>query len=338
MKQLSTSALISWLRSQSLAVGDDITIRPLGGGQSNPTYVVEVGRHRFVLRKKPSGPLLPSAHAIDREFRVMRALGDTGVPVPRMLGYCEDEAVLGTPFFLMEFLEGRVYMDQSLPGVSPADRSAMYRDMNRVMASLHTLDYQAIGLQDYGKPGNYFARQIARWSRQVAASTMPVPSALRQLMEWLPAHIPAGDETSLVHGDYRLDNLVFHPSEPRIIGVLDWELSTLGHPLADFSNHCMSWYIPSHLWRGIAELDLAALGIPVVHEYVDRYVGTTGRDPRANWNFYLAFNLFRKAAILHGIGERAAAGTASSADAVETAAKAGPLAEIGWACALRCSS
>ena len=335
MNQLSTKALADWMRAQSLSDSGDVALRSLSGGQSNPTFVVVDGARRFVLRKKPPGPLVASAHAIDREYRVMRALQDSDVPVPRMLGYCEGDTILGTPFFLMEFLDGRVYMDQSLPGVSSADRGAMYRDMNRVIAALHAVDYQALGLGDYGKPGNYFARQIGRWSRQVEVSTVPVPRAMRQLMEWLPQHIPADDETTLVHGDYRLDNVVFHPTEPRIIGVLDWELSTLGHPLADFSGHCMSWYIPPQLWRGIAGLDLPALGIPSEAEYMRQYAQITGRDLSPNWDFYLAYNLFRMAAILHGIAQRAASGTAAAADATETGRKAGPLAEIGWQCALR---
>jgi acyl-CoA dehydrogenase len=289
----------------------------------------------MVLRKKPAGQLLASAHAIDREYRVMHALQDTGVPVPRMLGYCQDASLIGTEFFVMEFLEGRVFMDQSLPGIAPAERGAMYRDMNRVIAALHNVNPQAVGLGDFGKPGNYFARQIGRWSRQCEAATLPLPEAMRRLMDWLPRHIPDEDVTSIVHGDYRLDNVVFHPSEPRIVGVLDWELSTLGHPLADFSAHCMSWHIPPQLWRGIAGLDLAALGIPTESEYLQMYVAATRRDPSRHWDFYLAYNLFRMAAILHGIGQRAADGTAAAADAVETGRKAGPLAELGWQHALR---
>jgi len=335
MSDLPTKTLAGWMRAQALTTSEDVQLKAISGGQSNPTFIVEDGASRFVLRKKPAGQLLASAHAIDREHRVMKALQDTGVPVPRMLGYCQDASLLGTEFFLMEFLDGRVYMDQSLPGLTPAERGAMYRDMNRVIAALHAVDYQAVGLGDYGKPGNYFARQIGRWSRQCEASTVPLPAAMRRLMEWLPLHIPADDTTTLVHGDYRLDNLVFHPTEPRIIGVLDWELSTLGHPLADFSGHCMSWHIPPQLWRGIAGLDLQSLGIPTEADYLRMYVEATGRDPSRHWNFYLAYNLFRMAAILHGIAQRAASGTAAAADAVETGRKAEPLAELGWQCALR---
>jgi aminoglycoside phosphotransferase (APT) family kinase protein len=325
----------AWLRDRQLTASSEVRLLPLSGGQSNPTFIVDDGKRRYVLRKKPPGQLLASAHAIDREYRVMHALRDSGVPVPRMAGYCEDASLLGTPFYVMEFLAGRVIDDQSMPGMAPSERSAIYDDLNRVLAALHAVDVTAVGLADFSKPGNYFGRQVARWSRQVNAATIPVPGALLNLMDWLPAHIPPGDETTLIHGDYRLDNVVLHPVEPRIIGVLDWELSTLGHPLADFAYHAMSWRIEPHVWRGIAGLDLAALGIPTESEYLHRYAQRTGRDPGAHWEFYLAFNLFRMAAILHGIAQRAADGTAAAANAVETGRKAAPLAELGWSCAQR---
>lgn len=327
--------LAQYLRALGLADNDALTVVPLSGGQSNPTYRITTKDRSYVLRKKPPGQLLASAHAIDREYRVMRALQGSNVPVPRMLAYCEDTQIVGTPFYLMEFLDGRVLIDQSLPGMAPAGRGAIYREMNRVIAALHNVNYQALGLETFGKPGNYFARQIARWSRQCQESTLPVNEAMQKLMEWLPAHIPEGDETTLVHGDYRLDNLVFHPTEPRVIGVLDWELSTLGHPLADLSYQCMAWHIPHALWRGIAGLDLAALGIPSESEYVGWYAQATGRDPSQHWDFYMAYNLFRMAAILHGIAQRAADGSAAADDAEKTGRKAGPLAEIGWQCAQR---
>ena len=325
--------LAHYLRAQGLTDSDALTVAPLSGGQSNPTFRISIKDRSYVLRKKPPGLLMASAHAIDREYRVMNALQGSNVPVPRMLAYCEDTQIVGTPFYVMEFLEGRVLVDQSLPGMAPAERGAIYREMNRVIAALHGIDYQALGLETFGKPGNYFARQIARWSRQCSESTLPVNSAMQQLMDWLPAHIPEGDETTLVHGDYRLDNLVFHATEPRVIGVLDWELSTLGHPLADLSYQCMAWHIPHALWRGIGGLDLAALGIPGEAEYVAWYAQATGRDPSEHWDFYMAYNLFRMAAILHGIAQRAADGSAAAADAEETGRKAGPLAELGWQCA-----
>ena len=288
-----------------------------------------------MLRTKPPGTLLPSAHAIDREFRVMRALKDSEVPVPRMLAYCDDPSVLGRDFYLMELVEGRVFVDQSLPGLDPIQRRALYDEMNRVIAALHAVDYRAAGLETFGKPGSYFSRQIARWSRQLQASSLPLGSELRSLMDWLPQHIPDDDETTLVHGDYRLDNLIFHPTEPRVLAVLDWELSTLGHPMADFAYHCMAWRIPAALWRGVGGLDLQSLGIPSEAEHLRAYVRRTGRDAGAHWEFYMAYNLFRMAAILHGIGERAAQGNAAAADAMETASKAAPLAAIGWRCAQR---
>ena len=333
---LPLDALGDYLRAQGLAGTGPLAATVLAGGQSNPTFRITTAEGRnYVLRKKPPGALIASAHAIDREYRVMRALQDTAVPVPRMLAYCDDAALLGTPIYVMEFLQGRVLMDQSLPGMDPAERTAIYREMNRVIAALHAVDYAAVGLADYGKPGNYVGRQVARWSRQCREATVPVTPAMERLMDWLPQHLPQDDETTLVHGDYRLDNLVFHPSEPRVIGVLDWELSTLGHPLADLAYQCMAWRIPPTLWRGIGGLDLAALGIPQESEYVGWYEQATGRQAAEHWDFYLAYNLFRMAAILHGIAQRAQDGNAAAADAVETGAKAGPLAELGWEAAQR---
>ncbi|WP_341892003.1 phosphotransferase [Variovorax sp. YR752] len=322
-----------------------LDVEQFKGGQSNPTFKLITPGATYVMRCKP-GPvarLLPSAHAIEREFTVMRALRSTGVPVPAMHLLCEDEAIIGRAFYVMAFVQGRVLWDQTLPGMSPAERGAIYDEMNRVIAALHTVDVNAAGLAGYGKPGNYFERQIGRWSKQYLASVTEPIEAMDRLMEWLPAHMPtsAKDETqvSVVHGDYRLDNLVFHPSEPRILAVLDWELSTLGHPLADFSYHCMSWHIAPGQFRGIGGVDLAALGIPDEKSYVRRYCERTGRpDPdavMADWNFYLAYNLFRMAGILQGIARRVVDGTASSAQAVSAGAGARPLAEMGWRIASR---
>jgi len=339
---LQTRSLARHLRSCSLSRSADVAVSALSGGQSNPTYLVDDGTQRFVLRKKPPGALLASAHAIDREYRVMSALEGSDVPVPRMLGYCDDTSIVGTPFYLMEFLVGRVLMDPSLPGMQPDERGAVYREMNRVVAALHRIDFRTKGLGDYGKPGRYVARQIDRWSHQCRESVLAVPPALGQLMAWLPQNVPADEETTLVHGDYRLDNLVFHPTEPRVIGVLDWELSTLGHPLADFSYHCMSWHIVpagGHGARGIGGLDHAALGIPSERDYVRRYCERTGRgNPdavMADWNFYLAYNLFRAAGIAQGIMKRVQDGTAASLHAVEAGKKARPMAESGWEFAKR---
>ncbi|WP_353233405.1 phosphotransferase [Diaphorobacter ruginosibacter] len=334
--QLPAEVLAAYLRGKGLADTDAIEVSVLAGGQSNPTFRIHAGKDRqYVLRKKPPGTLIASAHAIDREFRVMKALAGTGVPVPRMLDYCEDASLIGTPFYLMEFLQGRVFMDQALPGMGNAGREAIYREMNRVIAALHSVDYKAVGLGDYGREGQYVSRQIARWTRQCRESTLPVNASMNRLMEWLPEHLPAGDETTLVHGDYRLDNLVFHPTQPRVIGVLDWELSTLGHPLADLAYQCMGWRIPHDLWRGIGGLDLASLGIPDEAQYVKWYGDATGRDAAGHWDFYIAYNLFRMAAILHGIAQRAADGNAAADNAAETGRKAGPLADLGWEAAQR---
>ena len=328
-------ALAQWMHGQGLLDRTELNIRALTGGQSNPTFRLTSGAQQYVLRKKPPGPLLPSAHAVDREYKVMKALQGSDVPVPKVFTYCEDDSVVGTPFFLMEFLDGRVMVDQSLPGMSPLERRAIYEEMNRIIAALHKVDPAAVGLADFGRAGNYFGRQIARWSRQYQDTRTEEIKALDALIEWLPAHIPPGDQTTIVHGDYRLDNLVFHPTEPRALGLLDWELSTLGHPMADFAYHCMSWHIPATLWRGIGGLDLQALGIPTEREYIDLYSRATGLDGFEHWDFYIAYNLFRMAAILQGIARRAVDGTAASADAIETGSKARPLAEIGWKYAQR---
>jgi acyl-CoA dehydrogenase len=329
------NVLATWLKEKGLLDKASLAVKPLTGGQSNPTYLLTSGQQRYVLRKKPPGPLLPSAHAVDREYRVMQALQNSAVPVPKLFAFSEELEIVGTPFYIMEYLDGRVIVDQSLPTFSKEDRSLVYQDMNRVIAALHSVDYATVGLETFGKPGNYFGRQIARWSRQYKeANTEDIP-ALHALIEWLPANIPVGEQTSIVHGDYRLDNLVLHPTEPRAIGLLDWELATLGHPLADFAYHCMSWHIPASLWRGIGGLDLAALGIPYEAQYLKQYSQTTGLDGAEHWDFYIAYNLFRMAAILQGIARRAADGTAASSDALETGNKARPLAEIGWKYAQR---
>jgi len=333
--QFDHAVLADWMKNQGIIDQAVLTAKPLTGGQSNPTFLLTSGKQKLVLRKKPPGPLLPSAHAVDREYRVMKALQGSDVPVPKLFAYSDDTSIVGTPFYLMEFLEGRVIVDQSLPGMSTSERTAIYMEMNRIIAALHQVDPEAVGLADFGRAGNYFGRQIARWSRQYQESRTEDIAALNSLIEWLPQNIPAGDQTTIVHGDYRLDNLVLHPTEPRAIGLLDWELATLGHPLADFAYHCMSWHIPASLWRGIGGLDLASLGIPSEEAYVKRYSEITGFSGIEHWDFYIAYNLFRMAAILQGIARRAVDGTAASADAIETGSKARPLAEIGWKYAQR---
>jgi aminoglycoside phosphotransferase (APT) family kinase protein len=308
-------------------------IEQFKGGQSNPTYrLAAADGKKYVLRRKPPGKLLPSAHAVEREFRVIRALHKAGFPVAKPYALCEDETVIGTAFYVMDCVEGRVMWDQSLPGMSKAERFAIWEELNRVMAQLHRIDYKAIGLEDFGKPGDYVARQVARWSKQYQASETQKIEAMDQLIAWLPKNIPAAGATSIVHGDFRLDNAIFHPGEPRVLAVLDWELSTLGDSLADFSYHCMSWHIPPGQFRGIAGLDLAALGIPSEREYVDAYCKRTGRagiDP-STWDYYMAYNLFRMAAILQGIAKRVLDGTAASTHAAEAGSRAPLLAQLGW--------
>jgi len=335
-----TAALEAHLQQHLRGFAGPLTVEQFKGGQSNPTYKLITPACAYVMRTKP-GPaakLLPSAHAVEREFRVMQALAGTGVPVAQMHVLCEDESVIGRAFYVMEFMDGRVLWDQSLPGMTPAERAAHYAEMNRVMAALHGVDVARAGLADYGKPGNYFERQIGRWSKQFLASITEPIDEMHQLIAWLPTHIPpeAMDpaQVSVVHGDFRLDNLVFHKTEPRILAVLDWELSTLGHPLADFSYHCMAWHIPPGVFRGIGGLDLPALGIPSERDYVARYCQRTGRtNPdalMADWNFYLAYNLFRLASITQGIAKRVVDGTAASAQARATGAATRTLAQMAW--------
>ncbi len=342
------NALQAHLQQHLPGFAGPLTVEQFKGGQSNPTYKLITPGATYAMRTKP-GPaakLLPSAHAVEREYRVMHALAGSGVPVPRMHLLCEDESVIGRAFYVMAFVAGRVLWDQALPGMAPAERGAHYDEMNRVIAALHGVDAGAAGLAGYGKPGNYFERQIGRWSKQFMASITEPIAEMHKLVEWLPAHIPASalDNTrvAVVHGDFRLDNLVWHPDEPRVLAVLDWELSTLGHPLADFSYHCMAWHIPPGVFRGIGGLDIAALGIPAEREYVRRYAERTGRIVpggdsdalMADWNFYLAYNLFRLASITQGIARRVVDGTASSAQARATGAATRTLAEMAWRFAL----
>jgi aminoglycoside phosphotransferase (APT) family kinase protein len=339
-------ALSFWLQGHVAGYAGPLVVSQFKGGQSNPTFRLDTPERAYVMRAKP-GPvakLLPSAHAVEREFRVMQALAGTAVPVAAMHALCEDESVIGRAFYVMDHVDGRVLWDQALAGMQPTQRADVYDEMNRVLAALHAVKPAEVGLADYGKPGNYFERQIGRWSKQYVASiTEPIP-AMDALIEWLPNHIPASArdarEVAIVHGDFRMDNLMFdaNPDTARVKAVLDWELSTLGHPLADFSYHCMAWHIPHTMGRGIAGLDLHALGIPAEVDYIARYAQRTGRDAQAlhrDWPFYLAYNLFRIAAILQGIAKRVVEGTAASADAVSAAAGARPLAELGWRYAQR---
>ncbi len=332
---LDTSRLQDYLRTVLGTAASVEGIRQFQGGQSNPTYRVTVGAQHFIVRRKPSGALLPSAHAIEREYRVMAALAATAVPVPRMVALCADAAILGTPFFVMEYVEGRVLWDPTLPDMARDARAAHYDELNRVLAALHMVDIDRAGLADFGRHGQYIERQVARWSKQYAAAGIaPIP-AMERLIEWLPYHIPPGDETSIVHGDYRRDNVIFHPSEPRVLAVLDWELSTLGHPLCDLAYQVMAWRLTGGQFRGIADADLPTLGIPTEVEYVAAYCRRTGRTGVEHFEFYLIFNMFRIAAILHGVLARAQHGNAASDDAVATGGRARLVADVAWAMAQR---
>jgi aminoglycoside phosphotransferase (APT) family kinase protein len=324
--------LAAWLEKHVASLDGPLEAAQFKGGQSNPTYLLAAGGQRYVLRRKPPGKLLPSAHAVDREYRVIRALAGTEVPVARALALCEDESVIGTAFYVMEYVSGRVFWDPRLPDLGVAERHAIHDEINRVIAALHGVDPEAVGLGDYGRTGEYIARQVSRWSKQYLASETEKIEAMDNLIAWLPENIPAGEETRIVHGDYRIDNVIFHPSETRILAVLDWELSTLGHPLADFAYHCMVWRIPPGVFRGLGGLDLAALGIPTEREYVEAYCRRTGRagiEPR-DWEYYMVYNMFRIAAIVQGVMARALQGNASSAQALETGRAARPLAEMAW--------
>ena len=333
------AALERWLVANVDGFAGPLAITQFNGGQSNPTYRLSTPGAAYVLRTKPApaARLLPSAHAIEREYRVMDALAGTDVPVARMRGLCEDEGVIGLAFYVMDFVEGRVLWDPALPGMTAAERGAIYDEMNRVISALHRVDYRAIGLESYGKPGDYIARQIARWSKQYRASETETIDAMDRLIAWLPEHLPtdAPERTTIVHGDFRLDNLIFHPSEPRVLAVLDWELSTLGDPLADFSYHCMAWHVSPGVFRGIAGLDRETLGIPDESDYVRRYSERTGIARPSQWNFYLAYNMFRIAAILQGIMKRVSDGTAASQQALDAGRRARPMAELAWQYAQR---
>lgn len=314
------AALERWMRKNVDGYCGPFTVEEFKGGQSNPTYKLVTQEQSYVLRRKPPGAVIKGAHAIDREARVISALHSAGFPVAKVYGLCTDESVIGSWFYVMEMVEGRIFWDATFPDVEAEERPAYFDAMNAAMAQLHSTDFKAIGLGDYGKPGNYFARQISRWSRQYleddAAGRNPDMDAL---VAWLPDNIPRGDETSIVHGDCRCDNMIFHPTKPRILAVLDWELSTLGHPLADFSYHAMMYRMPPHIVAGLAGADLHALNIPSEDEYVAAYCERTGRDSIPGWDFYLAFNFFRLAAIFHGIKGRVIKGTAASANAQERA-------------------
>jgi aminoglycoside phosphotransferase (APT) family kinase protein len=318
--------LQEWFGDNIPSAGKIDKVVQFKGGQSNPTYKISSTNQVFVLRRKPPGILLPSAHAVDREYKVITALQNTEVPVPKTYGLCEDEDIIGTPFFVMDFLDGTVYWDLLLSEKSPQERMEIYANKNKVIAELHNVDYESVGLSDYGRPGNYIARQVSRWTKQYLASETENIPAMNNLIDWLPPNIPDEDETSIVHGDYRLDNMVFC-SNNNVMGVLDWELSTLGHPIADFNYHCISWKnIPQLADQKFCNEN----GIPTEEEYRNMYSRYTGKKLDENWEFYTIFNIFKLAGILQGIMGRVRDGTAASKHAEERGNQVAPLAEAAW--------
>jgi len=322
---IEASKLQSWIDEFVPGAGKIKSIEQFKGGQSNPTYKIITETKNLVLRRKPPGKLLPSAHAVDREYKVITALYETDVPVPKTYGLCEDDDVAGTAFFVMDFLDGDLFWDPMIPSLSNNDRTEIYQNKNKTLAKLHAVDYKKIGLEDYGKPGNYVARQVSRWSKQYRASETNDIEAMNNLIEWLPKNIPDDDETSIVHGDYRLDNMILKDNQ--VIGILDWELSTLGHPIADFSYHCLSWRTQEAFWD---QAKLKELGVPTEKEYMEMYSENTGKDLSKNWEFYMAFNMFKIAGILQGILGRVRDGTAASKHAEDRGMMVYPLSEAAW--------
>ena len=305
--------LAAWLDRNVDGFGNGMQVRQFVGGASNPTFMLSTDAGDYVLRKKPPGQLLASAHQVDREYRVMEALRDTDVPVPNMRALCEDPEIIGTAFYVMDYLEGRIFRDASLPDLSPAERAEVYDQLNKTLAALHSVDHRAVGLEDYGRPTGYFERQVARWTKQYrGAETQPIP-AMEALIAELPGRIPRDEAVGIAHGDYRLENVMFHPTEPRLIAVLDWELSTIGHPLADLGYNCFMWHSTSPSWGTLEGVDFTTSGIPTEAEYVAAYSRRTGRGAIEDWNFYLAFAVFRLASISQGVYARALAGVTPNA-------------------------
>ena len=326
--QLDTKKLGAYLAGQIEGFVELRSAEKFADGQSNPTFLLTADSGKYVLRRKPPGRLLKSAHAVDREFRVISALAETDVPVAKAYHLCEDDSIIGSMFYVMSFADGRIFWDPALPEMRNEDRAALYDEMNRVLAALHSVDIDALGLRDFGKPGSYFERQVSRWTKQYLAAETEVIEPMDALIRWLPEHMPADDgQVALVHGDYRLDNMIFHAAESRVLAVVDWELSTLGHPFADLAYQCMQWRLPNAgISKGLAGMDRNALGIPTEADYIERYCRRTGRDGIPDWTFCLAFSFFRLAAIVQGVRKRALDGNASSGRATEIGRMARPLA------------
>ena len=324
------AALAAWMNETVAGFDGLMTVSQFKGGQSNPTYKLDTPDRSYVLRRKPPGKLLPSAHAVDREYKVMKSLGGAGFPSPIMNGLCMDRDIIGTEFYVMEFVEGRIFWDGLLPGMEPEERGQIFDASNATLAHLHSIDIEAAGLGDYGKPGNYFQRQIGRWTKQYRAAETTTVSSMDKLIDWLPDAAPEQERTSVVHGDYRLDNMIFHPTEPRVIAVLDWELSTLGDPLADFTYQLMGWVMPPEVRGGFLGVDIASMGIPSIEEYTAAYCQRTNRDGIPALDFYLAFNTFRLASIVQGVYSRALQGNASNTKGIEMGAVVEPLSQAAW--------
>ena len=329
--------LAAYLANHLSGFDGDMSVRQFKAGQSNPTFLLEAPGKRYVLRKKPPGKLLPSAHMIEREYQVMAALGETDVPVPRMRLLCEDPEVIGTSFYVMDHVAGRVFQDPRLPPLAPDERRAIYRSMATTLAALHAVDWQAVGLADYGKPSDYIARQIRLWTRQYEAAKTGDILEMDELIAWLPENIPSESETTIAHGDYRLGNLILHPTEPRVIAILDWELSTLGHPLSDLAYCCLPYYqsSTSPILPGLSDADLTTLGIPDEAGFIATYFEARDLEPTRHWPFYVAFSFFRLTSIVQGVYARALQGNASAPNAIEYGERAVAFAQLGWAQAMR---
>ncbi|CAB1062132.1 acyl-CoA dehydrogenase, putative phosphotransferase [Olavius sp. associated proteobacterium Delta 1] len=324
------NALDDYLKNNLAGYAGSLKVQQFEGGQSNPTFLLNAGGQEYVMRKKPPGKLLPSAHAVEREYRVMKALEQSDVPVPRMYLLCEDENIIGTPFFVMEHVQSRVLEDITLPGMTPAERHAIYFDLIRVLAALHSIDFADLGLDNFGKPGNYFSRQIGRWSKQYMAAKTDEIESMERLMEYLPANVPADETSCIVHGDYRMGNILLHPTEPKMVALVDWELSTLGHPLGDLGYSCMFYHSEIAGRISLDGLTGSATGIPSEEEFLAEYCRLSGRDGIPNWNFYLAFSFFRLASILQGVYKRGIMGNASSTEAMERGRMAREISDLAW--------
>jgi aminoglycoside phosphotransferase (APT) family kinase protein len=325
--------LARYLRGRLAGAESELVIRQYQGGQSNPTFHIQAGAHRYVMRKKPPGKLLPGAHAVEREFAIQQALAGRGVPVPHMHLLCTDDDIIGRSFYIMSEIEGRIFTDRLLGGCTPADRLAMYDSMNAALAQLHNIGYIAAGLQDFGRPENYVARQVSRWARNYQASKLDDLPEMDKVIAWLESHVPAQEIATIVHGDYRIGNLVFHPTQPHVVAVLDWELATIGHPLADLAYNCLPWRLPATSERGFADLDFTGLGIPYEADYIASYAKRFPRIDLNDWEYFLVFAMFRSAAILAGVYGRAVAGNASDARALSTGIIFRNVAKAAWALA-----